>query len=113
MKRLVVIGIALIARGAAFATVFPDADGSHDFASAAAWGGELPADAEFTQNGNLKADADASFGAFTVNAGAQVTFDLLAVNAELESKKMQLVVEDKKLVLKVRSPNAGMMILLR
>lgn len=79
MKRLVVIGIALIARGAAFAAVFPDADGSHDFASAAAWGGELPADAEFTQNGNLKANADASFGAFTVNAGAQVTFDLLAI----------------------------------
>ena len=42
---------------------------------------------------------------------SRLTFSRL--NAELESKKMQLVVEDKKLVLKVRSPNAGMMILLR
>ena len=80
MKRLVVIGIALIAGRSVFATVFPDADGSHDFTSAAAWGGaSLPADAEFSGlTGTYNAaTGDATFANLKVAGASDVTFDLL------------------------------------
>ena len=80
MKRLVVIGIVLIAGRSAFATVFPDADGSHDFTSAAAWGGDsLPADAEFSGlTGTYNAaTGDATFTNLKVAGASDVTFDLL------------------------------------
>lgn len=79
MTRSSVLFVAAALIGAnAGATVFPDTDGSHDISRAEAWGGTLPTAAEFTQDGNLTASADATFGTFTVKNGAQVAFDFLS-----------------------------------
>lgn len=45
-KAIVSAFLAVVAVGSAAAANFPDADGSHDIASPAAWGGTLPSATE-------------------------------------------------------------------
>ena len=75
MSKLDAKGVCLICllAGSAFAANFPDADGSHDIASPAAWGGTLPAateDVVFT-----------NWSSKTIYAGSDVTFGKL-VNSQ-------------------------------
>lgn len=64
--------LALCGRTATAAT-FPDADSSHDISSTTAWGGEIPAAAEFDSEATTYgAGQDVRFGSVKVGAGANV-----------------------------------------
>ena len=72
-KAIVAACFAVVAAGSAAAANFPDADGSHDIASPAAWGGTLPSateDVVFT-----------NWSSKTIYAGSDVTFGKL-VNSQ-------------------------------
>lgn len=61
------VSILCFLAGSAFAANFPDADGSHDIASLAAWGGTLPGESEevaFTNQSSVTiyAKNDVTFG---------------------------------------------------
>ena len=77
MRKLLSVVVAGIAVGA-MGDVFPDADASHDISSATAWGGEIPAAAEFDSPATTYgASQDVLFGSVKVREGTNV-FDFSA-----------------------------------
>ena len=71
MSELEVKGVCLICllAGSVFAVDFPDADDSHDIASAMAWGGTLPGESDDV--------AFTNWSSKTFYAGSDVTFGKL------------------------------------
>ncbi|MCR5413654.1 MAG: hypothetical protein K6F50_02865 [Kiritimatiellae bacterium] len=77
MRKLLSVAVAGIAVGA-MGDVFPDADASHDISSATAWGGEIPAAAEFDSPATTYgASGDVTFGKVKVMEGTNA-FDFSA-----------------------------------
>ncbi len=78
LKKTLIAAAFCVFAGAAFADVFPDVDSSHDISSATAWGGAIPAAAEFDSPATTYgASQDVLFGSVKVQAGTNA-FDLSA-----------------------------------
>ena len=79
--------------GSVAAANFPDADGSHDIASASAWGGTLPGESEevaFTNQSSVTiyAKNDVTFGQLVNNLKAGYNYTLTFDMTETPSRKL-------------------------